>query len=78
MPFAPTPVCTPYSTLAFCLPRGSVWIVIDFVALLPFSERLPGAARGIGGAIREFKRGMYWESDRSAPAPPRHSATSAA
>ena len=46
------------SILAFTLPRGYEWIVIGIVALLIFGKRIPGAARGIGQSILEFKRGM--------------------
>ncbi|QOV92249.1 Sec-independent protein translocase subunit TatA/TatB [Humisphaera borealis] len=45
-------------TLAFSLPNGYEWIVIGLIALLIFGKRLPGAARGMGQAFREFKAGM--------------------
>lgn len=45
-------------TLAGSLPNGYEWLVIGLIALLIFGKRLPGAARGVGQAIREFKNGL--------------------
>lgn len=49
----------PGNSLAFIsLPGGYEWIVIGALGLLIFGKRLPGAARGIGQSILEFKKGM--------------------
>jgi len=49
--------------LAWGLPGGYEWIVIGALGLLIFGKRLPGAARGIGQSILEFKRGMNSKAD---------------
>jgi len=43
---------------AWGLPSGSEYIVILIVMLLLFGKRLPEIMRGLGGSIREFKKGM--------------------
>lgn len=50
--------------LAFSMPGGFEWIVILIVALLLFGKKLPEVMRGLGGSVREFKKGM----DEGAPA----------
>ena len=45
-------------TLGIMMPRGYEWLVILALGLLIFGKRLPGAARGIGQAVMEFKRGF--------------------
>lgn len=45
-------------TLAFGMPSGYEWIIVAVLALLIFGKRLPAAARGVGEAFREFKRGL--------------------
>lgn len=42
----------------FSMPGGMEWIVIGLVALLIFGNRLPGVARSLGQALREFKSGL--------------------
>ena len=45
--------------LAFIsMPGGMEWLVIGLVALLLFGKRLPGVARSLGQALREFKSGL--------------------
>lgn len=40
------------------MPAGMEWLVILIVGLLLFGNRLPTMMRGLGGSIKEFKRGM--------------------
>jgi len=51
---------TPLPTLvpAFGMPAGTEWLVILLVALLIFGHKLPSVMRGLGGSIKEFKKGM--------------------
>jgi TatA/E family protein of Tat protein translocase len=42
----------------FDLGSGAHWLIILFVALLLFGRKLPEMMRGLGGSIREFKKGM--------------------
>ena len=45
--------------LAFLsMPGGMEWVIIGLVALLIFGNRLPGVARSLGQALREFKSGL--------------------
>jgi TatA/E family protein of Tat protein translocase len=44
--------------LAISMPGGFEWIVILIVALLLFGKKLPEVMRGLGGSVREFKKGM--------------------
>ena len=45
--------------LAFLsMPGGLEWVIIGLVALLVFGKRLPGVARSLGQALREFKTGL--------------------
>jgi sec-independent protein translocase protein TatA len=44
---------------------GMQWLVILFVALLIFGSKLPSLMRGLGGSVKEFKKGMNEE-----PVPP--------
>jgi sec-independent protein translocase protein TatA len=37
---------------------GIHWIIVLIVALLLFGRRLPEIMRGLGGSIREFKKGI--------------------
>ena len=43
---------------AFGMPAGMEWLVILVIALLLFGSRLPAMMRGMGGSIKEFKKGM--------------------
>ena len=49
---------------------GIHWIIILVVALLLFGRRLPEIMKGLGGSIREFKKGMDTEDKTSLPPPP--------
>jgi len=52
----------------FGLPGGVEWIVILVIALLLFGRRLPDIMRGLGGSVREFKKGL--DTDEAPPAVP--------
>jgi|GEM_PF-2653993 len=52
----------------FGLPGGVEWIVILVIALLLFGRRLPEIMRGLGGSVREFKKGL--DTDEAPPAVP--------
>ena len=43
------------TTLAFGLPGGYEVLIIGFVALLIFGNRLPGLMRSLGQGMTEFK-----------------------
>jgi sec-independent protein translocase protein TatA len=43
---------------AFGMPAGMEWLVILIIALLLFGSKLPSVMRGLGGSIKEFKKGM--------------------
>jgi sec-independent protein translocase protein TatA len=58
------------SSLAFGLPGGVEWIVILIVGLLLFGRRLPEIMRGLGGSVREFKKGLDTDEAPSANPPP--------
>jgi sec-independent protein translocase protein TatA len=45
-------------------------IVLAIVALLFGGSRLPSLARSLGGAQREFKRGLHGEADEVTKDPP--------
>ena len=40
------------------MPGGWEWLIILFVALLIFGNRIPGLARSLGSGITEFKAGL--------------------
>lgn len=40
------------------MPAGMEWLVILVIALLLFGSKLPSVMRGLGGSIKEFKKGM--------------------
>jgi TatA/E family protein of Tat protein translocase len=47
----------------------SIWglLILLFVVLLLFGNRLPAAARALGQSLIEFKRGLKEGDDESAP-----------
>ena len=47
-----------FSTLALGMPMGAEWLVIAALGLLIFGKRLPEVGKGIGSAIRSFKKGL--------------------
>jgi sec-independent protein translocase protein TatA len=64
----------PVFVLGFNMPGGFEWIVIALALLLIFGRRLPEVMRGLGGSVREFKKGMD-EGTKPADAPPAASAS---
>jgi sec-independent protein translocase protein TatA len=44
--------------LAIAFPQGAEWLVIMAFGLLIFGKRLPEVGKGIGEAIRNFKKGL--------------------
>lgn len=48
----------PQIVSAIGMPAGMEWLVILIIALLLFGSRLPSMMRGLGGSIKEFKKGM--------------------
>ena len=48
----------PIFARAFGLPGGFEYIVILIIALLIFGPKLPSIMRGLGGSIKEFKKGV--------------------
>jgi TatA/E family protein of Tat protein translocase len=49
---------TMLNPLAFTMPQGAEWLVIMAFGLLIFGKRLPEVGKGIGEAIRNFKKGL--------------------
>jgi sec-independent protein translocase protein TatA len=47
---------------------GMHWIIILVVVVLLFGKRLPEILRGLGGSVREFKKGL--DHDEAPPAAP--------
>jgi sec-independent protein translocase protein TatA len=45
-------------SLALGMPMGAEWLVIGALGLLIFGKRLPEVGKGIGSAIRSFKKGL--------------------
>ncbi len=54
----------PHIVQAIGMPAGMEWLVILIVALLLFGNRLPSMMRGLGGSIKEFKKGMEEGHDK--------------
>ena len=55
--------------LAFGMPAGFEWFIILVIALLIFGPKLPSVMRGLGGSLKEFKKGMEHGTDaKSTPA----------
>src|SRR5687767_3342413 len=65
---------TMLNPLAISFPQGAEWLVIAAIGLLIFGKRLPEVGKGIGEAIRNFKKGLnssdndadQWEAQPSA------------
>jgi sec-independent protein translocase protein TatA len=54
---------------AFNLMGGGMhWVIILVVVVLLFGKRLPEILRGLGGSVREFKKGL--DHDEAPPAAP--------
>ena len=49
--------------LAFGLPGGYEFLVVAFVALLIFGNRLPGVMRSLGQGVTEFEKGINGVED---------------
>jgi sec-independent protein translocase protein TatA len=49
--------------LAFGIPGGYEVLIIGFVALLIFGNRLPGVMRSLGQGLTEFKKGINGVED---------------
>ena len=49
--------------LAFGLPGGYEFLVVAFVALLIFGNRLPSVMRSLGQGVTEFKKGINGVED---------------
>lgn len=54
--------------LAFGLPGGYEFLVVAFVALLIFGNRLPSVMKSLGQGITEFKKGVAGVEDETKPA----------
>jgi sec-independent protein translocase protein TatA len=48
---------------AFGIPGTSELLIIAFVALLIFGNRLPGVMRSLGQSVTEFKKGISGNDD---------------
>ena len=46
------------TTLAFGIPGGYEVLIIGFVALLIFGNRLPSVMKSLGKSLTEFKKGV--------------------
>jgi sec-independent protein translocase protein TatA len=64
---------------AFGIPGTSELLIIAFVALLIFGNRLPGVMRSLGKSVTEFKKGISGieddidqavTADKKTPTPP--------
>jgi sec-independent protein translocase protein TatA len=51
----PAPLTLP---LAFGIPGGYEVLIVGFVALLIFGNRLPGVMKSLGKSVTEFKKGV--------------------
>ncbi len=64
---SPQPILVP----AFGMPAGMEWLAILLIMLLLFGHKLPSMMRGLGGSIKEFKKGMNDVTEEPAkPLPP--------
>lgn len=57
----------PHTALGFFNIGGYEWLIILIIALLLFGRRLPEVMRGLGGGVREFRKGIDGSADESAP-----------
>lgn len=57
----------PHAWLAFLNIGGVEWVIILIIALLLFGRRLPEVMRGLGGGVREFRKGIEGAEDEEAP-----------
>lgn len=57
-----------YTALGFFNIGGYEWLIILIIALLLFGRRLPEVMRGLGGGMREFRKGIDGSAD-DPPAP---------
>ena len=48
---------------AIGMPQGMEWLIVLVIALLLFGSKLPAMMRGMGGSIKEFKKGMEEGTD---------------
>lgn len=57
--------------IAFITPGPTETLLILFIALLVFGNRLPSVMRNLGSSVNEFKKGMSEaeEAPAAAPAP---------
>ena len=46
------------TTLAFGIPGGYEVLIVGFVALLIFGNRLPSVMKSLGKSVTEFKKGV--------------------
>jgi sec-independent protein translocase protein TatA len=51
----PAPFMLP---LAFGIPGGYELLIVAFIALLIFGNRLPGVMKSLGKSVTEFKKGV--------------------
>ena len=56
---------------AIGMPQGMEWLVVLIIALLLFGNKLPAMMRGMGGSIKEFKKGMEEGTDEKGDKPKR-------
>ena len=47
-----------HTALGFFNIGGYEWLIILIIALLLFGRRLPEVMRGLGGGVREFRKGI--------------------
>lgn len=52
--------------IAFGMPGPMEWVIIGVIALLLFGRRLPEVMRGLGGGVREFRKGIEGSADEVA------------
>lgn len=55
--------------LAILLPGPWEWVIVAFIALLFFGNRIPGMARSLGQGIVEFRKGLKGEKEEEKQLP---------